>query len=245
MTDMHSGTIQYLRDHGLWDDYIVTLVEQPDFDWVADEVMRSEDVILLLGFYEDIGGAGTGPWVRVGGHYVSVAGVDTAGLMIAFSDPYVDSAEVTGLGRVLSGTLMPHQPPHPGILDPIVHNDAGNVSHDIYPIVPTTSPGGHWGPDPAMYPWFLFEPWFVAPPPGVNPHPDIPYAPYVGTGIVQIEVEYALAVSPYTWKSSGYWEEDAADPVRGTWQPWVDYAINGVPDIDQRQDNWGVGPAPG
>jgi uncharacterized repeat protein (TIGR01451 family) len=232
--NMFYGTHQYLRDHGLWDDYVVTLVEKPDFDWVADEVMRSEDVILLLGFWQEQP-PGSGTWTRLGGHYVNVAGVDPIGPMIAFSDPYVDAAE-GGLvpGHVLSGTLIL---PHLGGHGSFVHNDAGNVSHDIYPVVPTNSPGGKWGPD--LYPWNWFIDWFF-PASVINPHPSLPPGPLpFDFGLsVQVEVEFALTVSPYTWKSSGYWEPDATDPVSGTWRYWEDYAPNGVPDFNQRQDQW-------
>jgi uncharacterized repeat protein (TIGR01451 family) len=226
--DMYTGMQRYLRDHNLWDDYVVTLVRAPTFEWVADEVMRSEDVVLLLGFYEL-----QGDWVRVGGHYVSVAGVDPAGA-IAFSDPFLDASE-SGLaaGRVLSGTmLLPHKPGH----SPDLHNDAGNISHDIYPIAKTDSPGGVWGS--VGYPWKEFEPWFYFPPPGVNPHPDIPNVPYIGTGIVQVEVEFALAVSPYDWKASGRWVEDPSDPYGRRFEPFDDFAPGGVPDFDQKQDGW-------
>ena len=56
--------------------------------------------------------------------------------------------------------------------------------------------------------------------------------PY-GGGKIQLEVEYALAVSPFRWKSSGHW--DAAGEI---WVPWMDYAPSGMPDFDQRQDGW-------
>jgi len=228
---MFFGLQNYLRDRGLWDDYLVTLVVSPTFDWVADEVMRSEDVILLLGFWEEVA---PGIWHRVGGHYVTVAGVDPVSGTIAFSDPFVDNAEQGGQGRVLSGTLLTHYPPHPGDPDPAVHNDAGNVSHDIYLAMPTGSPGGVWGPH--EYP--LLESLL-----GANPHPGWPTEPYQ-EGFVQAEVEFALSVSPYTWKASGYWLPEDDDPVRGVWQPWTDYAPNGLPDFDQKQDCWGAGGGP-
>ena len=223
---MFFGLQDYLRDRGLWDDYLVTLVVSPTYQWVADEVMRGEDVILLLGFWEDMDPGPGYAWHRVGGHYVTVAGVDPVSGTIAFSDPFIDSAEQGGMGRVLSGTLVAHQPiPGHGAT---IHNDAGNVSHDVYFAVPTNSPGGVWGPD--GYP--LLEPLL-----GANPHPEWPTEPYQG-GFVQAEVEFALSLSPYTWKASGYWDEDA-----GEWVPWIDYAPNGVPDFDQKQDNWGPQPA--
>ena len=230
ITDMYTGTLDYLRDRGLWDDYAVTLVVSPSFEWVADEVQRSEDVVLLLGFYEDLGGGGIGPWARIAGHYVTVAGVDPLAGEIAFSDPLVDTAEMGGPGRVLSGTmLLPHIPDsHTNE----VHNDAGNVSHDVYPVVPTNSPGGTWGPFPDMYPMWRIMDLF-----GVNPHPTIEFDSYAG-GEVYIEVEYALAVSPYTWKASGEWLTEGENPMLGAWQPWQDYAPNGMPDFDQKQDDW-------
>ncbi|HSQ27096.1 MAG TPA: hypothetical protein VLM80_08220, partial [Anaerolineales bacterium] len=102
---MAKGMDAYLRSRGLWDDYSVTLVEKPNFEWVADEVMRSEDVILLLGIWEYLD---PGIWQRVGGHYVTVAGVDPNQRQIAFSDPYLDAAELGLPGRIGHGILLPH-----------------------------------------------------------------------------------------------------------------------------------------
>ena len=133
---MHQALLKYLNDHGLGAFYTVTLQKQPTFDWVAKEVLRSEDVILLLGFWEI---QATGDWVHVGGHFVTAAGVSQVGKLIAFSDPYRDNAEVGGPGRVLPA---PHMLPHPATM----HNDAAYVSHDIWPAVQTNSPGGGWGP---------------------------------------------------------------------------------------------------
>jgi uncharacterized repeat protein (TIGR01451 family) len=229
ITDMHAGVLNYLRDQGLWDDYLVSLVEQPSYDWVADELLRSEDVTLLLGFWEEIA---PGIWQRVGGHYVTVAGVDPTVRAIAFSDPFVDNAELGAPGRVLSGTLIPHQPipGHPSR----IHNDAGNISHDIYLVQDTNSPGGTWGP--MAYPWFAWsETGFPANGESVE---------WMG-GEIHVEVEYALTVSPYTWKASGEWQPDEEESLYGMWQPWQDYAPNGVPDFDQKQDNWTGPPAGG
>lgn len=156
--DMAYGLQQYLyndpshpcyipgRSNGgsYYDDYHVQLVKMPTWEWVVEEVERSEDVILLLGFWQDQNpDPGMEEWARLGGHYVTVAGIDSTNGQIAFSDPYTDAAEFGAPGRVLSGTLTPHNPPHPGLTS--VHNDAGNVSHDIYSVtlVPT-SPAGLW-----------------------------------------------------------------------------------------------------
>jgi len=138
--DMYDAILDYLGDHGLAAEYEVKLVEKPSFEWVAYEVERCEDVILLLGFwtYQPTG------WERVGGHFVTSAGVDSVNRLIAFSNPINDSAESGWRGRVLNGTLASHYPV-PGH-DSSVHNDAGNISHDIYEVVSTDSPGGTWGP---------------------------------------------------------------------------------------------------
>lgn len=213
---MFYGMNNYLRAHNLWDDYRVTLVVSPTFEWVVTETQHSEDVILLLGFYEQVTGPGGPHWARVGGHFVTVAGVDSTAQQIAFSDPFLDWQETnpSTSGRVLSGTLIPHQP-IPGHAS-FVHNDAGNVSHDAYNVGPSPSPGGTWGP--IGYEGTPLMPLF-----GANPHPTIPTEPYRSSLLpLQVEVEFALAVSPYTWKASGY----------------TDYSPNGMPDFDQRQDNW-------
>ncbi len=231
--DMYDGIQRYLRDRGVWDEYIVTLINQPDYFWIAEEVMRSEDVILLLGFWQEIEiEPGAWMWQRIGGHYVTVAGVDVTQFLIAFSDPAQDAAEMTGIGRVLNGALLPHSPaPHP----PVEHNDAGNVSHDVYMIMPgSPSPGGiFWIPD-------YFPPSFLLDLPGLNPNPrwEEPPVPWMG-GPIHTEIEYALAVSPYTWKASGRWMEDETPLYGRSFMPFDDFAPSGMPDFDQQQANWG------
>jgi hypothetical protein len=209
---MYHGIQNYLYDHGLYDDYLVTLAPAPTPEWVMEEVLRSEDVILLLGFYQEDTVMG---WRRLGGHYVTVAGVDQATMSFAFSDPILDNAEAGQPGRVLSGTLLSHYPPHPA-LDPTVHNDAGNISHDYYPMLLTSSPGGMWGP--GTYPVLAVLPNFL----GQNPHPKIPTLEPGFIPNYQVEVEFAIAVSPFTWKPGD----------------WEDYAPSCLPDFDQKQDDW-------
>ena len=230
--DMYWGIQDYLRDRGLWDEYVVTLVEQPDFFWIAEEVMRSEDVVLLLGLWEEQPPA-SGNWVRIGGHFVTVAGVDPVGTMLALSDPAQDFAETSGVGRVDDGYLIPHTPGHGfGI-----HNDAGNVSHDLYGVLPgSESPGGTWWIPEYEVPFFMFDL------PGVNPNPrwEEPPLPWMG-GMIHTEIEYALAVSPFTWKASGRWAEaEDMPPYHRRFEPFDDFAPSGVPDFDQRQDEWGA-----
>jgi hypothetical protein len=141
--DMAAGIGNWLANAGLGNDFYVSLIRAPSYSFVADEVEKSHDVILLLGFwqFQDVG-VGM-DWVRLGGHYVTVAGVDRDSGLIAFSDPALDSTEagIAG-GRVLGSSPHPH-----GTAGNAAHNDAWNISHDIYLATPTTSPGGAWGPD--------------------------------------------------------------------------------------------------
>ncbi|MFH1336570.1 MAG: dockerin type I repeat-containing protein, partial [Candidatus Zixiibacteriota bacterium] len=139
--------------------------------------------------------AGPGQWYRVGGHYVTVAGVCSDSLKIAFSDPCVDWAEQGNQGRIGNGTIIPHTPiPHG---DPTIHNDAGNVCHDIYAIMEgSPSPGGSWWiPDypAAIYP----EDWMNNF--GTQNIPDQfleQTRSWNGMDPVHTEVEYAVVVSP-------------------------------------------------
>jgi len=194
VSDMYNAVRGYLSDHGLADAYTVTMVEKPTFDWVADEVERCEDVILLLGFWTQ----GPTGWQRVGGHFVTVAGVEQTAWRIAFSNPIKDSAESGWPGRVLNGTLISHTPVPGHAYD--VHNDAGNISHDIYNAVSTDSPGGLWGPASYVDSAAAIANFF-----GQNFPRDFPekYMPQqdaqaYAQATIQTEVEYAIAISPVT-----------------------------------------------
>jgi hypothetical protein len=117
----------------------VMLWEKPTFAFVESLVEQHDNVILLLGFwYQE-----NSDWRRVGGHFVTVAGVNSVQLMIAFSDPFFDNAETGAPGEVLSGSYIPHSPiPHS---DSTLHNDPGNVSHDIYNAsLNYSNPAGRW-----------------------------------------------------------------------------------------------------
>jgi hypothetical protein len=112
---------------------------KPTFAWVESLVEQHENVILLLGFwYQE-----NSDWKRVGGHFVTVAGVNSVQLMISFSDPFFDNAESGGPGMVLSGSYIPHSPiPH---TDSTQHNDPGNVSHDVYNVsLNDSNPAARW-----------------------------------------------------------------------------------------------------
>jgi hypothetical protein len=95
------------------------------FNWIREQVLASQNVILLLGYWEEMT---QGICERVGGHYVTVAGVCTNPMdsALCISDPYFDNNEAVS---------------HP----PAIHNDAQYVSgphgtrhHDRYDVVPNT-----------------------------------------------------------------------------------------------------------
>lgn len=122
--------------------YTVTIVNAPTFEYIYEQVEISQDVILLLGFWQL---DPSGIWGRFGGHWVTVAGVDTQDVdEISFSDPWLDNAESGFPGVVWNGWIIPHLP-IPGHAA-FVHNDAGNVSHDYYPVQGSGSPGGGISP---------------------------------------------------------------------------------------------------
>jgi len=135
-------------------------VPAPDFYLVEEEVERSQDVVLSIGFWY---------WDGVEfvfreelGHSVTVAGVNSMELKIAISDPMNDAFEQ---GIIPEGRVpIPHvhvgpEPPY------ITHNDAALVSHDIYDVViiaPIPGPG-QWilAGYPGTFP-FWPEPGFYA-----------------------------------------------------------------------------------
>jgi len=130
----------------LYGHYTVSIVEAPTFLYIYHQVEISQDVIMLLGFWQQ---NDAGEWYRFGGHWVTVAGADTqnANQQLSWSDPCIDHAEAGFPGIVWNGWLLPHAPiPGHGAG---VHNDAGNVSHDYYIAQGSGSPGG--GISPAGY----------------------------------------------------------------------------------------------
>jgi hypothetical protein len=134
---MQAGIDQLIADLSVF--LTETSVAKPTWDYIQRQLRLSQDVILLLGFYQE---DPPSVWTRVGGHYVTLAGVNKGSLLVALSDPAVDVAEIPGPGFVCSnGIFIPHTPPHAA--DFIQHNDAGNTSHDVYPaFYPSPSPGG-------------------------------------------------------------------------------------------------------
>ncbi|MFA5374767.1 MAG: hypothetical protein WC455_03300 [Dehalococcoidia bacterium] len=186
--DMEDAINQYLIDKGLDDEYYVHVVKSPEFDWIAGEIKRCQDVVLLLGFWQlqtDPTHDSQGEWVRVGGHYVTCAGVNTDTSQLGVSDPYRDNAEAGNPGRVPAAHTYPH--------NSSVHNDAQYVSHDIFNISESDSPGGLWKFDSYADGFDVAN--FV----GQNWAADLMnyQGAYNANLPVQVEIDYAIAVSPY------------------------------------------------
>jgi hypothetical protein len=113
----------------------------PDDDDVATEVIRSEDVVLLLGFWWNL--PQTDEWIRCGGHYVTVAGVDIGpdGPTVTLSDPAWNNAETGAPGRVRGPAHGDHAP---ALNPPPDHDDTLNLSHDTYAIGPPETVWADW-----------------------------------------------------------------------------------------------------
>ncbi len=136
--DMTAGISSYLQAKGVAGDFYTKTQEAPSFGWVANEVLISEDVIVLLGFYEELG---SGTWERKGGHWVNLAGVNRQNGLVGLSDPALNNAaqeSISGalyLGRVfppeLLGTNFTAQQADPQV-----------ISHDIYQVNTGGVPAG-------------------------------------------------------------------------------------------------------
>jgi hypothetical protein len=135
-------------------------------------------------------------WRRVGGHWVTVAGINSEEFLIGFSDPFTDNAEQGGRGRVLNGVLIPHAG-HP--YDHFTHNDEGNVSHDVYSVIDDpVSPGGLWEIAdygiPSVTPDFIASRFYNL---NVPPEFESVTAPWDSLYPLIVEVEYAIQISPW------------------------------------------------
>jgi hypothetical protein len=141
-----------LMHMGLTGKFYEHTVMAPPWEVITTEVMRCQDVVLLIA-----------PWLWTGStwyrydeaaHFVTVAGLNATTMEIVFSNPITDNAEAGGPGDV----PVPHvhaapEPPY------ITHNNASLVSHDMYPVIVSPCPGG-----PLALPTYSGS--IVPPPPG-------------------------------------------------------------------------------
>jgi outer membrane protein assembly factor BamB len=191
--DMEEAIDLWLEEAELSDRLFEHTEPHPDFYWIEEEIEKCQDVILLLGFWEEYPPS-SDEWWRIGGHFVTCAGVNSDWQMLAFSDPFFDNAELGFPGNVYSNPNpwgLPHPPPpHP----PTAHNDAWNASHDFYQVWPNSpTPSEWWIPNyPVVMEPYLVEGFFEQ----NCPEELLPYqAPWMG-GPIHVEIEYAVVVSP-------------------------------------------------
>jgi hypothetical protein len=93
--DLANAARAWIDSVGLTGKYTVQLVPLDPvngFEWIRSQILASQDVILLLGFWEEMT---AGYCERVGGHYVTTAGVCTNPIdsALCISDPYFDNNE--------------------------------------------------------------------------------------------------------------------------------------------------------
>jgi hypothetical protein len=138
--DMAAGIDAYLVDRGVAGDFYTVTQDAPAFEWIADEVETCEDVIILLGFYEDVGTA----WERKGGHWVNAAGVNRDNGFIGLSDPVLDEGAIDSFFDVVhTGRVFP--PEHMGT--PFTSEEKAHpqaISHDIYAVTDTVVSAAQW-----------------------------------------------------------------------------------------------------
>ena len=108
-------------------------------------------------------------------------------------------AEIGAPGRVLDGDYILHTPiPH---TDSVIHNDAGNVSHDIYAAnLDSISPGGSWWiPDyPAsLDPEYFMEIFYLQ---NVPDEFEPMTQPWVPGYPIHTVVEYAVEIRPLDYR---------------------------------------------
>lgn len=201
--DIQTGLVQYFHDYD-FNHLQVDTFWMPDFYEMEDSLKRSQDIILLLGFwYYD---EQAEEWSRHGGHFVTTAGVYSEFLQIAICDPNQDAAESGWPGRVRP---QDHQP-HPG--DPLVHNNPSFVCHDMYQSIldnPFPSPGNPF--------WEIDYQWSKGQYSGQN----VPEkfrsvtkpVPRDGKGIFATEVEYAVMICPKEITPPGFTVGVLQNPV--------------------------------
>ena len=192
--DLAIGAQNWLASVGLLNDYTVNLWPVDgitfDLDSIKAEVLRSQDVILLLGFWEEYP-PGADYCERIGGHYVTVAGtcVDPLDSALCISDPFLDMHE--------------GEPPAGSAHASNVHNDAyyisgphGTIYHDKYYVQPVTCvpiSGPMFVVELANYP---VDPAIAGAFFGQNSFdPAIPPVPPQG-GIIHTVIEWAVVICP-------------------------------------------------
>ena len=168
VSDMEKGIDDWLSATGVNQRLYVRTTTTPTLEYIEEEVGKSNGVILLLGFWEE---QGSGNWKRIGGHYVTVAGVNPGNNKITISDPFFDWT-------------------HPAASS-TTHNNPCDVSHDAYFIDSSAGPDGRCR---IQYPVSLG--WNVSNFAGMNVPPEFEEMQGAWTGgAIYTEIEYAVVIS--------------------------------------------------
>ena len=201
---MEKAIDDWLNATGLNDTlYEHTSKQYPDFYWIEEEIEKSQDVILLLGFYEKDSDE---YWERIGGHYVTCAGVNSNDSWIAISDPCFDNAVA---GR--PGWTIPSPHPDAGNYTSTFHNDAKNISHDFYNVTP----------GPFFVYWYLQNYPVSVNASLVKNFQEMPF----GGGSIQTVIEYAVVISPKP-KPAIEVNKTVLDPETGEWVKELNASLN-------------------
>ena len=167
--DLEKGIDDWLSATGVNQRLYVRTTKMPTLEYIEEEAGKSNGMILLLGFWEE---QDSGNWKRIGGHYVTVAGVNPMNNMIAISDPFFDR-------------MYP-------AASPTTHNNPCDVSHDAYFIDSSAGPGGRC--QILFYPVSLG--WDVMNFAAMNVPPEFEEMQGEWTGgAIYTEIEYAVVIS--------------------------------------------------
>ncbi|MCX6666188.1 MAG: hypothetical protein NT038_09075 [Euryarchaeota archaeon] len=121
--NLRRGTTMWLRDAGLQNQYNIEIITKPSFSFINERMRQNQGVLLRLIFSFPSDMNFIPKIAKLAYHYVAVAGISSNGF-ISVSDPEWDVANPCK--------------------DPMLHNNASIVSHDIYQ-VNFTSPYPHLG----------------------------------------------------------------------------------------------------
>jgi len=128
---MAAGLESYVAKQGVGSAFTVEAIKGPSTDWMVQEARLNEGVaLILLGFWQE----SDGQWVRTGGHWVATNCVDGHGNYFSVSDPHFDRAANGYPGQSWGGVPT----------SSAQHNDASQVSYDLYYFASTTVPGAQF-----------------------------------------------------------------------------------------------------
>jgi hypothetical protein len=213
--DLENGTKYYLKQQGVAGYFEVHNQTFPDFNWVSNETLVCQDVELFLEFKW---WTGTG-WANLtsipsfeAGHFVTCAGVNVTTGQVLISDPYQDAYE---LGTAPGRSPVLHGPPH------LSHNNASYVSQDAYNMTQYANP--------------------PTPPPPIPPIPGYPAVVYELQGYLQT-MGYGAAYHTFIRAAIATSPKEVPEWTGYIKPAFPDYAPSGMPDFDEKQDQWGPGP---